>query len=325
MAGALLTALRVISVSLGAVCGFVLALELARAYRRRELRRMVMEEVERPLLPGARRQRGAPSDPDGGHRRRTATEALLQTMEQRSRALAMGARRPLAPAWLMRKSEALEQSVVHAGLAGRVSVQGFWDCRLMLSALLGAVGCLVGSVLSSEMGALGAAAGAAAGFRLPRTMLEKAVRSRASDLERSLSEMLEVVALGLRSGLSFDGSLALYCGHFRCPLARGLAAAQSQWEYGLATREQALRALSNSYDSILFGRVVESVVRSIRFGSSLADNLDDAASEARAHYRTARQESVAKAPVKMMLPTSTLILPAMLILVLGPVLLELMG
>ena len=45
MAGALLTALRVISVSLGAVCGFVLALELARAYRRRELRRMVMEEV----------------------------------------------------------------------------------------------------------------------------------------------------------------------------------------------------------------------------------------------------------------------------------------
>jgi len=57
----------------------------------------------------------------------------------------------------------------------------------------------------------------------------------------------------------------------------------------------------------------------------LADNLDDAAAEARANYRTARQESVAKAPVKMMLPTSTLILPAMLILVLGPVLLELMG
>ena len=36
------------------------------------------------------------------------------------------------------------------------------------------------------------------------------------------------------------------------------------------------------------------------------------------------EERVAKAPVKMMIPTGTLILPAMLLLVLGPVLLELM-
>lgn len=35
------------------------------------------------------------------------------------------------------------------------------------------------------------------------------------------------------------------------------------------------------------------------------------------------EERVAKAPVKMMMPTGALILPAMLLLVLGPVLLEL--
>ena len=37
------------------------------------------------------------------------------------------------------------------------------------------------------------------------------------------------------------------------------------------------------------------------------------------------EERVAKAPVKMMLPTGTLILPAMLLLVMGPILLELAG
>ena len=37
------------------------------------------------------------------------------------------------------------------------------------------------------------------------------------------------------------------------------------------------------------------------------------------------EERVAKAPVKMMVPTGVLILPAMLMLVLGPVLLELAG
>ena len=80
-----------------------------------------------------------------------------------------------------------------------------------------------------------------------------------------------------------------------------------------------------TYDSSLLGRVVENIVRSLRFGSTLADNLEDAAREARAAYRARKQEQVAKAPVKMMIPTGVLILPAMLMLVLGPVLLELAG
>lgn len=325
MTGAVLAVLRAASVAFGALGGFALALECVRFYRRWRLKRAATGEGALNLSSDARELWGTRSVVKTNGHRQTAADILARAMELRSRALAMGARHPVAPAWLMRDSEALEQSVAHAGLAGKVSVQGFWDCRILTAMLFGAAGCLAGSFLSAEMGLLGVVGGIAVGFRFPQAMLEKAAQSRASDLERSLSEMLEVVALGLRSGLSFDGALALYSAHFCCPLARGLAAAQSQWEFGLVTREQALRALASSYDSILFGRVVESVVRSIRFGSSLAGNLDDAASEARAHYRTARQESVAKAPVKMMLPTSTLILPAMLILVLGPVLLELMG
>ena len=69
---------------------------------------------------------------------------------------------------------------------------------------------------------------------------------------------------------------------------------------------------------------MERIVRSLRFGSTLAPDLEAAASEARARHRAQVEERVAKAPVKMMVPTGALILPAMLILVLGPVLLELM-
>ena len=82
--------------------------------------------------------------------------------------------------------------------------------------------------------------------------------------------------------------------------------------------------MAATYDSKLLARLVESVVRSLRFGSSLADGLDALAAEAREVRKTRLQEAIAKAPVKMMLPTGTLILPAMLLLVLGPVLLELM-
>ena len=71
--------------------------------------------------------------------------------------------------------------------------------------------------------------------------------------------------------------------------------------------------------------MVDSILRSLRLGTSLTGALEDAASQSRATYRTALEERVAKAPVKMMLPTGTLILPAMLLMVMGPVLIELAG
>ncbi|MEG1561572.1 MAG: type II secretion system protein, partial [Raoultibacter sp.] len=61
-----------------------------------------------------------------------------------------------------------------------------------------------------------------------------------------------------------------------------------------------------------------------RFGSSLAQSLEVTSVEARAVHKARREEAVAKAPIKMMIPTGTLILPAMLLLVLGPVLLDMM-
>ena len=66
------------------------------------------------------------------------------------------------------------------------------------------------------------------------------------------------------------------------------------------------------------------ISRSLRFGSSLTGSLDSVAVQVRKEYRARKEEEVAKAPVKMMVPTGVLILPAMLILVLGPVMLELM-
>ena len=153
--------------------------------------------------------------------------------------------------------------------------------------------------------------GAAAGWRaLPWAVKRRSCR-RAEAMECDLSEMLDVVALGMRRGMSFDRSLDLYTGYFRTQLADAFRSAQRQWACGLASRPEALREVADSYASPLLARVIE--------------NLEDAAREARSGYKARRQEAVAKAPVKMMVPTGVLILPAMLMLVLGPVLLELAG
>ena len=149
------------------------------------------------------------------------------------------------------------------------------------------------------------------------------ITARNNGIEKQLSEMIEVVTLGLRSGLTFDRALEMYHTHFQTTLSRATSLTQQRWITGLATRETALRDLSASYDSALFARVVSNIVRSLRFGAKLADSLEASAVESRSIHKSRVEERVAKAPVKMLIPTGTLILPAMLLLVLGPVLLDL--
>ena len=234
---------------------------------------------------------------------------------------------PRAPARTLRRGRKGSSStdlVKRAGLEGRVDEDGLRAARLRLAGMGAAAGAVVGAVISLEMGLLLAAVAAAAGLSAPTWALRRLERERALELERSLPEMLEVVALGLRSGLSFDRSFQLYSMHFPSSFARSCASAQKTWSLGLRTRDEALRELAQSYRSDQLERTAERIVRSLRFGSALAPDLEAAAAEARARRRSQVEERVAKAPVKMMVPTGALILPAMLILILGPILLELM-
>ncbi|MCL2465079.1 MAG: type II secretion system F family protein [Micrococcales bacterium] len=221
-------------------------------------------------------------------------------------------------------SRGFDRTLPLTGLAPAVTKAGCIDARAWACLAVAAAGALVGAVFSLELAALAGCVGGVVGWKLPLWALHQERDTRRNDLEGHLSEMLEVVSLGLRSGLSFDGSFALYHQHFSNALGRNSASTQQLWQLGLASREGALRALAASYDSQMFSRVVENIVRSLRFGSSLADELEASAVESRMAHKAVLEEKVAKAPVKMLVPTAALILPAMLLLVLGPVLLQMM-
>jgi tight adherence protein C len=217
----------------------------------------------------------------------------------------------------------LREHAAKAGLRSGVSDAGFVEARFRITALAVVCGAAFGVIVSNEMALLLAALGAALGWRALSQSLVKLEKHRAIGVEGRVSEMLDVVALGLRSGLTFDRSFEMYGTHFHSEFALECASACKSWSLGLTTREEALRSLASSYSCEELSRAVESTIRSLRFGGSFADDLEDLAAQTRANHRAAVGERVAKAPVKMMLPTGTLILPAMLLLVLGPVLLEL--
>lgn len=281
----------------------------------------IAQRLERAKMIREAQAEGSPED---AARDLRLDDRLIAYAESTSRALSLGAAEPMVRNRKESESRWFSKHAKKAGVADFITQAGYRETqrRAALAGLL--AGAVAGAALSVELAVLLAVVGAVSGWAaLPWAVAQREKR-RAEELERRLSEMLEVVALGLRSGLSFDRGLRLYADHFDSLLARSCASAQRQWSLGLKTREEALRNLADSYSSPLLGRVVDSVVRSLRFGASLADDLESAAGEARSAYRSAKQEQVAKAPVKMMVPTGALMLPAMLLLVMGPVLLELM-
>ena len=79
--------------------------------------------------------------------------------------------------------------------------------------------------------------------------------------------------------------MGLFHSNFDGALSSSMALAQSQWMHGFIDRSDGLRAVAQSYDSPLFERLAENIIRSLRFGTSLAGNLSLLASEARAIRR----------------------------------------
>ena len=102
-----------------------------------------------------------------------------------------------------------------------------------------------------------------------------------------VAEMVDVVRLGLSAGLSFDASLGMYCEQAPGPLASSMARARLSWQMGMETREEGLSAVAR---------------------------------EMRAAHRAAVERRIEQAPVKMLIPTGTLILPALLLSIVGPLL-----
>lgn len=310
--GTVLTAVACTSAAVSGFCAWRVRDE--RAQRNRQ-RRALAEAGEN----------GAASMERWGARGSNGLQArVLAYAERTSQGIDLGCVRcllPRAPA----VPERFERMVALAGSRDSLTYEGYRESRVRLAGIGCIIGAAAGLLFSTEMAVAMALLGGLLGWRMLPSALKARIAQRSDELERRLPEMLDVLALGMRSGLSFDGSLALYEKHFDTALARAFCNAQRQWSCGLLPRDEALRAIAKTYDSFLFKRVMDNILRSLRFGTSLANGLEDVAREARAEHKAHRQEQVAKVPIKMMLPTGALMLPAMLILVLGPVLLELAG
>lgn len=163
--------------------------------------------------------------------------------------------------------------------------------------------------------------GLADGMRLARGARERAHKRRVADAcERQMPELLDILGLGLAAGLSFDASLELYCSRRRGELAGEMRSAMLAWQMGLAARPRALDEMAGRVGSASVRRFADAVQEALAFGAPLAGTLERQASSLREEQRAATQQRVEEAPVRMLIPLGTLVVPAMLLAILGPLL-----
>ena len=135
-----------------------------------------------------------------------------------------------------------------------------------------------------------------------------------------VSEMIDVVRLGLSAGLSFDAALEVFCANRRSTLAVRLERACMAWQVGVGTREDELLAAARDLDVRALETFAITVGQALALGAPLAETLAAQSREIRAAHRAAVEREIERAPVKLLIPTGTLILPALLLSILGPML-----
>lgn len=132
--------------------------------------------------------------------------------------------------------------------------------------------------------------------------------------------MIDILTLGLSAGLSFDASLELYCRQSDGLLARRFDEAMLEWRIGVASRSEALTSMADELDVAALRSFSSVVGEALTFGTPLAESLERQAQLIRDQQRSEVEEQIEKVPVKMLVPLGTLIVPAMLIAILGPLL-----
>lgn len=135
-----------------------------------------------------------------------------------------------------------------------------------------------------------------------------------------VSEMIDVVRLGLTAGLSFDAAVALYSDERDTALAGHLSRARLCWQMGVCSREEALAGVAAATGVRALESFAIAVTQALSLGAPLAETLEGQAKEIRSAHRAEVEREIERAPVKLLIPTGTLILPALLLSIVGPLL-----
>jgi tight adherence protein C len=163
--------------------------------------------------------------------------------------------------------------------------------------------------------------GAVIGFFLPDILLFNSGQKRQARIPAELPDALDMLTICVEAGLGFDAALAQVARHIRGTVAAEFARVLQEMQIG-KSRTEALRGMIDRTTSPELRAFVSALIQSNELGISVSHVLREQAKEMRVRRRQRAEEQAQKVPVKITFPLITCLFPALLVVVMGPGIIE---
>lgn len=217
----------------------------------------------------------------------------------------------------------------HAGWRSAAALQIYFTCKTLLTLVLPALVWtslwLIAPALNDTNLLAFTVGSAAAGYYLPDGVVRWQIARRQKILFHAFPDALDLLRVCVQAGLGLDAAMERVGREMRwsCPeLSDEFELTGLALRAG-ASRAQALRDLSQRIGIKDIDALVSMLVQADRFGTSVAESLQVHSDALRTKRRLLAEEMAAKLPVKLLIPLIFCVFPALLTVLLGPVVISL--
>lgn len=232
-----------------------------------------------------------------------------------------------AIARLLPEGRLLARTQEHLAQAGfrTASALSLYLAAIVLLAAAGAVAGAAALVGQGGWTLVGAGIGLGIGALLPIALVARRREGRQGAIRHGLPDMLDLLLICVEAGISLDAAIQRVgreLAHVHPALAEELTVLGRRQAAGVP-RDDALRGLFHRTGLPEVRTLAANIIQSERWGTSIARVLRVNAEVLRGRRRARAERRAAVASTKMLFPLTLLILPALLIVIGGPVMLQL--
>ncbi len=154
-------------------------------------------------------------------------------------------------------------------------------------------------------------------FFFPDLILFDKAKARIAEISRSLPDTIDLLNMCVSAGIGFHAGMQRVAATENNPLSQEFSRVLAEMKLGQG-RGHALVAMSERLGIEPLNQFVNSILQVDRLGVPMAKVLDEQSKRLRGIRREKAREQAQKLPVKILAPTMIFMLPALLIIVLGP-------
>src|SRR5688572_14138151 len=219
-------------------------------------------------------------------------------------------------------STVVRQFLVQAGYPDPRAVPVYWATRLSLAVGLAGLSTIGLPLLGFSGGQIliGILWMGALGWVAPTFYVRSRLKARQKEVQLALADMLDMLVVCVEAGLGLNQALVRVADeieHVSTVMSEQLAMVNLEMRAG-TPRDEALKNLAERTGLADIRSLVNMMIQTDRFGTSVADALRVHSDTMRTKRRQRAEEAAAKTTIKLVFPLVLFVFPAMFLVVIGP-------